>query len=115
MKPRNTLEVKGAVTAGALALAFGRCRHWRRSRTGTRSSAIRSAIPGNRPRSASQTEGKIDAHEQARTTIVGTQSPRSPERASSVADGARVDAHEQARRLLLAQPVVTTERTRSGS
>jgi hypothetical protein len=115
MKTRNTLEVKGALAAGALALAF-----WTLPAPAAEPDGhafVRDSIRNTwKPTAvASQTEGKIDAHEQARTTLVGTMSPRSPDRAATVANGARVGAHEQARRLLLAQPVVTTERTRSGS
>ena len=115
MKPRNSLEVKGKATTAALALALFSLPAFAEQPDGH--AFVRDSIRNTwKPTAvASQTEGKIDAHEQARTTLVGTISPRSPERASTVADGARVGAHEQARRLLLAQPVVTTERTRSGS
>jgi hypothetical protein len=114
MKPRNTLAVKGAFTIGAAALALLAMPAYADQTDGH--AFVRGSIRNTWvPTAAASTEGKIDAHEQARTTIVGTTGSRNPEQALAAVDGSRVGAHEQARRLLLAQPVVANERARSGS
>jgi hypothetical protein len=56
---------------------------------------------------ATPADGKTDAHDRARITIVGA--PGSPRGAgiASASKPAGLDAHDQARRLLLAQPVAS--------
>ena len=121
MKTRNSLEVKGVVTAGALALALSAAPSFAAELDGH--TFVRDSIRNTWTPTAValQTEGKTDAHERARTTIVGTTKSPSTEPVASTADGSRVAAHEQARRLLLAQPgvsrqpVVASDSTPSGS
>lgn len=115
MKPRNSLEVKGAVTAGALALALFAVPALAEQPDGH--AFVRDSIRNTWTPTAvaSTTAGKTDPHERGRATIVGTTKSPSAERATAAAAGPRVGGHEQARRLLLAQPVVETERAASGS
>ena len=114
MKPRNILEAKGKITAGALALALWTLPALAAEPDGH--AFVRDSIRNTWTPTAvaAQTEGTTDAHERARVTILGA-SKASKEQVTSTADGSRIGAHEQARRLLLAQPVVATERARSGS
>ncbi len=116
MKPRNILELKGTVALSALALALSALPAVAAEQDGHE--FVRDSIRNTWTPTAvaSPTEGKTDAHERGRITILGAPKSRSAERVASTTDGPRVGAQEQARRLLLAQPVVaTTERARSGS
>jgi hypothetical protein len=121
MKPRNILEVKGKATVGALALALSALPAFAAESDAhafVRASILNTWTPTT---VASPTAGKMDAHERARSTIVGAEKFSG---AAAVANGSTVpglDAHEQARRLLLAQPVASrqpvlaTDKTRTGS
>ena len=118
MKPRNILEVKGKATTAALALALFALPAIAADPDGhafVRDSILNTWTP---TAVASPTDGKIDPHERARITIVGASKFPS---ATGVTTLSNIDAHEQARRLLLAQPVVSrqpvvaSDRTRSGS
>jgi hypothetical protein len=115
MKPRNILEAKGKITLGAVALALWTLPALAAEPDGHAfvRDSIRNAWTPTAV--AAQTEGNTDQHERARVTILGASKSPSAERVSSTADTMRIGAHEQARRLLLAQPVVATERARSGS
>jgi hypothetical protein len=123
MKPRNFLEVNGKLTLSALALALATvpavAAEPATAQDGhafVRTSILNTWTPSA---VASPTEGKMDAHQRARLTIVGTAKSPSAAGATSAASG--IDAQEQARRLLLAQPVVgqqplvAADRTDKGS
>jgi hypothetical protein len=115
MKTRNSLEVKGAVTLGALALALSSLPALAAETDGH--AFVRDSIRNTWTPTAvaSPTEAKMDAHERGRITIVGAAKSPTASRVTSADVGSRIGAQEQARRLLLARPVVATERTRSGS
>jgi hypothetical protein len=113
MKPRNILEVNGKVTLSALALALATLPAVAAepdAHAFVRASIFNAWTP---TAVASPTEGKMDAHQRARITIVGPSKSPSAAGATSAASG--VDPHDQARRLLLANPVVSSDRARSGS
>jgi hypothetical protein len=110
----NILEVKGKATVGALALALSALPSFAAEpdaqafvRDSIRNTWTSTAV-------ASPTEGKMDAHERARVTLVGVAKSPTASGMTGADVGSRIGAHEQARRLLLAQPVAT-ERVRSGS
>jgi hypothetical protein len=115
MKPRNNLAVKGTVTTGALVLALFAVPVLAEQPDGH--AFVRDSIRSTWTPTAvaSPTAGKTDPHERGRITILGASKSPSAERVTSTTAGPRVGGHEQARRLLLAQPVVATERARSGS
>lgn len=121
MKPRNSLEVKGKVTLGALALALFALPAFAEQSDGH--AFVRDSIRNTWTPTgvASSTEGKTDPHERGRTAIVGASKFPSAASATSTAPVPGISGHEQARRLLLAQPlvsrqpVVASDRTRFGS
>ena len=115
MKPRNIFEVKGKATLGALALALFALPALAAEPDGH--AFVRDSIRNTWTPTAvaSPTEGKTDPHERGRVTILGASKSPGAAAITSAATSSGIGAHEQARRLLLAQPVIATERARSGS
>jgi hypothetical protein len=107
MKRRNIFAVKGKVILGALGLSLSNVPVF--AAESDAHAFVRASILNTWTPTAvgSPTEGKLDAHERARITVVGA--PRSPGAAgiASASTASGLDAHDQARRLLLAQPVVS--------
>ena len=105
MKTRNVLEVNATAALSAIALALVTQSAWAAEAAAqpdghayVRASILNTWAPNA---VASETEGKTDAHERARLTIVGASKPAT---ATNAGQSQKFDAHDQARRLLLAQP-----------
>jgi len=121
MKPRNTLEVKSKVALGALALSL--CALPALAVEPDGHAFVRASILNTWAPTAVASPGTnaMDAHEQARLTIVGAPPSRSGVRAVDAAAHTTIDSQDQARQLLLAQPkstqrsIVAIDHRRSGS
>ena len=123
MKTRNVLEVNATAALSAIALALATQSAWAAEAAAkpdghayVRASILNTWAP---TAVASETEGKTDAHERARLTIVGASKSATGVAATNTAQTQKFDAHDQARRLLMAQPATGQSRleavNRSGS
>lgn len=107
MKRRNMFAIRGKVFLSALGLSLSTVPAF--AAEPDAHSAVRASILNTWTPTAVATpaDGKTDAHERARITIVGAPGSLRGAGIASASKPTGLDAHDQARRLLLAQPVAS--------